>query len=109
MCYSSLGYEAISFNGEGYGINESKTLINLVENLVNKYSTIIINYDNDEAGIRGANKLKSQIEKLTGCENKLSLMFFPTDLGKDLTEVIKIGVSETQKLLEKCLKTSVKE
>lgn len=55
MCYNVLGYPAISLQGES-----NKLENDLVVKLLKRFDKIIVNYDNDEAGYKGAKRLCDQ-------------------------------------------------
>lgn len=88
MCYYSLGYNAISLQGEN---NPLDPIIN--ETLKRRFKNIIVNFDNDNAGNNGSIKL---------CKNlNLNRFIIPEELQtKDLSDTIKTyGVEYTTELL----------
>ena len=55
MCYNVIGYPAISLQGEANKLEQD-----LVTKLLKRFNEIIINYDNDEAGHKGAKRISDQ-------------------------------------------------
>jgi hypothetical protein len=75
MCYRVLGYDAISLQGEANKLDND-----LAQKLIKRFDKIIINYDEDEEGIRGVERMKSEY----GFDS------FFIDGSKDLSDYIKI-------------------
>lgn len=59
MLLAELGYEAIALNGEGYKIKGE--LKHKLKKIFSNYKHIYIIYDNDSAGVTGANSLVGQL------------------------------------------------
>lgn len=74
MCYRLLGYDAISLQGE-----TNKLENEFVTKLLKRFDKIIVNYDNDTEGIKGAKRL----------ENQYKFKYFFIDEAKDLSDYIK--------------------
>jgi Crassvirales DNA primase len=90
MCYNLLGYPAISLQGE-----TNKLEYDFVDKLLKRFDEIIINYDNDEEGIRGSKRLEQQY----------SFKSFFTDKEKDLSDYIKkYGLNKAKQMINKQLK-----
>lgn len=93
MCYRLFGINAISLQGEANKVPEG-----LFDKLLKRYNTIIVNYDNDEQGIKSAKAL---------CQ-KYNLESFVFDKAKDLSDLIKEhGIDEAINQLEEKLKTKI--
>lgn len=93
MCYRLFGINAISLQGEANKVPEG-----LFEKLLKKYDTIIINYDNDEQGIKSAKAI---------CQ-RYNLESFVFDKAKDLSDLIKdFGMKEAKIQLAEKLKTKI--
>ena len=84
MCYRMLGYDAISLQGEANKLESS-----FVEKLYKRFNKIIVNYDNDEQGIKGSKRLEQQY----------GFKHFYIDDAKDLSDYIKDNNLETAKKL----------
>jgi hypothetical protein len=84
MCYNLIGYPAISLQGEANKLEQS-----LVDKLLKRFDRIIVNYDEDEEGIRGSIRLKNQFE----------FDYFFIDEYKDLSEYIKNKSIEEAKIM----------
>jgi len=74
MCYKLIGYPAISLQGEANRLPNE-----LVVKLLRRFTKIIINYDNDEQGIKSTERLKEQYR----------FDHFYIDTAKDLSDYIK--------------------
>jgi len=62
MVLYNMGYEAISFNGEGYRLkNLNKSQLKDLVNILKNYKYIYILYDDDPAGNLGADRLMSNL------------------------------------------------
>ena len=89
MVYRLLGYDAISLQGEA-----NKLEFEVYNKLKQRFNTIVVNYDNDETGIKCAEKIAKDynlkcffIDKRTKC--------------KDLSDYIsKYGKLKTRKMLK---------
>lgn len=89
MTYKALGYNAISPQGEGMGLPE-----NVITQIKRRFTKIIIHYDNDEAGKKGAKSLSS----LHGFEE------IYTEEYKDISDTVKnLGVEQTKLILSKLI------
>ena len=87
MCYNMLGYPAISLQGEANKLEQD-----LVTKLLKRFDRIIVNYDEDEEGIRASIRIKNQYD--------LEYLFL--DGAKDLSDYIKdFGTTEAKKLIDK--------
>ncbi len=87
MSYRLLGYNAISLQGEANKLDNE-----LVHKLLKRFNKIIINYDNDEQGIKSSQKLVRQY----GFDN----FIIPPESGfKDLSEYIETNGLEKGKML----------
>ena len=85
MCYRVLGFDAISLQGEANKLEQ-----NLVDKLLKRFNQIIINYDNDEQGIKSTNKLV----------NQYNFKYFYIDKHKDLSDYIKnLGLKEARVMI----------
>ena len=74
MVYNLLGLPAISLQGE-----TNKLSIDFVNKLLKRFNEIVVNYDNDEEGIRGSKRLNQQY----------GFKYFYTDDYKDLSDYTK--------------------
>lgn len=85
MVYRLLGYSAISLQGEG-----NKVPKDLLESLKRRFNRIIVNYDNDEAGIAATNKI---------CKEH-NLDYFFIDEFKDISDYVKAnGLEKGRKMI----------
>lgn len=84
MCYRVLGYDAISLQGEANKLDS-----NLVNKLLKRFDRIIVNYDEDEEGIRGTVRLK----------NQFGFNSFFIDQYKDLSDYIKTEGLDKAKIM----------
>ncbi len=75
ICYNLIGYPAISLQGEANYMEQE-----LVDKLLKRFNKIIVNYDEDVEGIKGAKRMKQQF----GFD-----YFFINNPYKDLSELIK--------------------
>ncbi len=87
ICYNLIGYPSISLQGES-----NKLESGLVYKLLKRFNSIIINYDNDNQGIKSTNKLVSQF----GFKS-----FYIDDGYKDLSDYIKHNGLKSAKLMIK--------
>jgi hypothetical protein len=92
MVYRVLGYNAISLQGEANRLDRD-----LVYKLLKRFDKIIINYDNDEQGIKSSDRLKRQY----GFDS----FIIPVETGfKDLSDYIKVnGLRSAEKLLNELI------
>lgn len=74
MCYRLLEYDAISLQGETNKLDSE-----FVHKLLKRFKRIIVNYDNDEEGIKGSNRLAHQY----------GFKHFYIDEAKDLSDFLK--------------------
>ncbi len=89
ICYRLLGYNAISLQGEANKLEE-----NLTKQLLRRFEEIIINYDNDDQGLKSARRIVD--------EYKFRYFTIPLKSGcKDLSEYIdKYGFSTAADLID---------
>lgn len=91
MTLYSLGYNSISPNGE-----TTLLTIEQIESLKKRFNKIIVLLDNDDAGIKAANKYKLQYN--------LPIVFLSGN-EKDISDYIKLnGIKNTKKTLKDILK-----
>lgn len=98
MVLKILGYNAIAFQGEGYGLsNKTMKIMNeKVTELRSRFKHILLFLDNDNPGIANANKL-CQIHKLLN-------IYLPIGYPKDISDYIfKYGISSTSRRMKKLL------
>jgi hypothetical protein len=92
LVYKMLGYDAISLQGEA-----NKLELDTFNKLSYRFKKILINYDNDQQGLKSA----------LGIKNTLNLDNFiiPLDSGfKDVSDYIeKNGIKKTKKLVKKLI------
>lgn len=89
MCLRSLGIEAIAPNSEMYFIPES-----IYKKLEKKYKYILLLYDNDLAGVQGANKIHKEYK------NIIPLIIPRKFNAKDISDFRKLyGQEGTKKLI----------
>lgn len=87
ICYNLIGYPAISLQGE-----TNKLSNDLIYKLYKRFDSIIVNYDNDEEGIKGSNRLN----------NQYNLKYFFIDNYKDLSDYIKNkGLLSAKRMINK--------
>jgi hypothetical protein len=88
LCYRVLGYNAISLQGEQNPLDED-----IYDSITHRFNTIIVNYDNDDAGIKGSNRLTNKYG--------FNSFFIPDELQtKDISDTIKTyGIEYTKDLL----------
>lgn len=85
MAYRVFGYNAISLQGETNTLTQS-----LVDKLLSRYNRIIVNYDNDEEGIKNTNKIVERYK----------FKFFYIDEAKDLSDYIRdFGILKAKEML----------
>lgn len=90
MSYRSLGISAISLQGEGNNLQQE-----FVTKLLKRFNRIIINYDNDAAGILGAKRIHDQYN--------FDRIFI--DGAKDLSDYIKInGIVKAKEMINNKIK-----
>ena len=98
-----LGYNAIAFNGEGYGIGDSTSEVvkQTLDNLSKRFTYIVFYLNNDEAGIKFTNKLQS-------IHNKKAI-FNPIHKPKDISDYVqKYGTFKAIRMLKKQLSKQFK-
>lgn len=95
MCLYELGYKSIAPNGENHSIPEY-----VMHQLKNKFSNILVLYDNDKAGHEGAEKLQETYG--------LRPIFIPDEYDcKDISDFIQnYGVDKAKILLSEITKIS---
>jgi hypothetical protein len=87
MCFKMLGYPAISLQGEGNKVEQE-----LVTKLLKRFDKIIVNYDEDEEGIRASIRIK----------NQYNFDYFFMDECKDLSDFIKdFGIDKAKIVIDK--------
>ena len=93
MCYRVLGYDAISLQGEVNKLESS-----FVSKLLKRFDRIIVNYDNDNEGIKGSIRLSSQY----------GFKHFFIDGAKDLSDYIKTyGLDNAKKQIDDKINQSI--
>lgn len=86
MCYRVLGYPAISLQGEA-----NKLSYETFNKLLKRFNEIIVNYDNDEQGIKSTNSLVASFK----------FKHFYIDDAKDLSDYIKeYGITKAKELID---------
>lgn len=86
MVYRVLGYDAISLQGETNKLDSE-----FVQKLKRRFNRIIVNYDNDEEGIRGSKRLYNQYK----------FNYFLIDGEKDISDYVKQnGLKEGKKMIK---------
>jgi hypothetical protein len=86
MVYRLLGYNAISLQGEA-----NKLSSELVNKLYKRFDNIIVNYDNDNEGIKGSVRLNKQY----------SFKYFFIDEEKDISDYCKkYGLEKTKEMIK---------
>lgn len=85
MCYRVLGYDAISLQGESNKLDKE-----LVNKLYKRFDNIVVNYDNDSAGISATQRLV----------NQYGFKHFYIDDAKDLSDYMKnYGLTKAKQLI----------
>ena len=91
MVLYKLGYQAIAPQGENHSIPEK-----IITTLKDRFSKIIVFYDNDDNGKKGANKIVNKFE--------LKTIFIPESLPKDISDYTKeYGLDNSKELINKLL------
>lgn len=91
MVYNMIGYPAISLQGE-----TNKLKQDLVNKILKRFNTIVVNYDNDSEGIKGAKRLN----------NQYGFDYFYVDDQKDISDFVKLyGLDEAKKMINNKLET----
>ena len=92
MVLRTLGYDAISLQGEVNKLHKD-----MYYKLSKRFDRIVSLYDNDEEGIKGANKLKINYN--------IKPMFIPYESGcKDISDYIKkYGIKDSKELMKRLL------
>jgi hypothetical protein len=97
MVLHKLGYSAIAPQGENHHIPEK-----VMVDLENRFTKIIVFYDNDEAGITGANKISKRYN--------LSTIFIPEGEPKDISDYTKKhGLDKSEELLIRLINSEEKK
>jgi len=98
ICYRILGYSAISLQGEA-----NKLKKDLVVKLQRRFKQIIVNYDNDEQGIKSAHKITSNYG--------FRSIFIPSEYKcKDLSDLIQLkGLNEAETVIKNLLNETTKK
>jgi hypothetical protein len=92
MVYRLCGYNAISLQGE-----TNKLSSELVNKLLKRFDKILINYDNDEEGVRGSNRIY----------NQYGFKFFFIDDTKDISDYCKkYGLFKTKIMINNKIKAN---
>lgn len=90
IVYRLLGYNAISLQSETTNLDES-----IVNELLSRFKTIIVNYDNDEEGIKNTLKIA----------NVYNFKYFYIPKYKDVSDYIKsMGLSSTKRMINNQIK-----
>lgn len=90
MSYRNIGYDAISLQGEANKLDSE-----LVYKLLKRFNKIIVNYDEDEEGIKGSIRLK----------NQYGFNYFFIDGSKDLSDYIKDNsLDKAKEMIKKKIK-----
>lgn len=84
MCYSKLGYSAISLQGEGQALSDG-----LYDILTSRFDKIVVNYDEDEEGINASMRFK----------NDYKFNYYFVDGQKDLSDYIKTNSLDKAKTM----------
>lgn len=84
IIYHMLGYPAISLQGE-----TNKLSYDFVQKLLKRFNKIIVNYDNDDEGIRGSKRLNQQY----------GFDYFFIDGEKDISDFVKSYGLEQAKIM----------
>jgi 5S rRNA maturation endonuclease (ribonuclease M5) len=91
MVLHKLGYQAIAPQGENHSIPEK-----VITTLKDRFTKIIVFYDNDQAGRNGANKIANKFE--------LTTIFIPENRPKDISDYTKeYGLDSSKELLNNLL------
>lgn len=91
MVLHKLGVQAIAPQGENHSIPEK-----IMSILKDRYTNIVVFYDNDKAGQTGANKIANKYE--------LKTIFIPEDKPKDISDYTKeYGLDNSKELLNNLL------
>ena len=91
MVLYKLGVSAIAPQGENHSIPEK-----IMSILKDRYTNIVVFYDNDKAGQTGANKIANKYE--------LKTIFIPEDKPKDISDYTKeYGLDNSKELLNNLL------
>ncbi len=91
MVLYKLGYQSIAPQGENHSIPEKVMSI-----LKDRFTNIIVFYDNDKAGCAGAQKIADKFE--------LKTIFIPENNPKDISDYIKeYGIDRSKELLKQLL------
>jgi hypothetical protein len=86
MVYRLLGYDAISLQGE-----TNKLSNDIVNKIRRRFDRILVNYDNDEEGVRGSIRLREEH----------GFKYFFVDETKDVSDYVKkYGLENTKRMIE---------
>jgi DNA primase len=91
MVLHELGYDSVAVQSEG-----SIPSKHVTEHLQNRFSDILVLFDNDSAGIQGA-------EKFCQLHDLQSIMIPKESKAKDIAEFVKLHGVNKAKHLVKCL------
>lgn len=103
MTLHTLGYNAIAFNGEGYGISGDSAVImeETLSKLEKRFEYIIFYMDNDAPGINFGTKLHLKYNK--------KFIYNPATKEKDLSDFVhKEGIFKAKRLIKKLLSKQFK-
>ena len=91
MVLYKLGYNAVAPQGENHSIPKD-----VMDNLLHRFTKIVVFYDNDEAGRKGANKIASKYN--------LPTIFIPEGSSKDISDYRKdMGEEKTITLMKELI------
>jgi hypothetical protein len=91
MVLYKLGYNAVAPQGENHSIPKD-----VMDNLLHRFTKIIVFYDNDEAGKKGANKIATKYN--------LPTIFIPEGFSKDISDYRKdMGEEKTITLMKELI------
>jgi len=91
MVLYKLGYNAVSPQGENHSIPKE-----IMDDISKRFTKILIFYDNDKAGINGANKIADKYN--------LTTIFTPNAEPKDISDYTKkYGLDKSKELLTKLI------
>lgn len=103
MVLKVLGYNAISFNGEGYGVSGDTAVVmeSVLDKLSKRFEHIIFYMDNDPSGIAFSLKLQNRHSR--------KIIYNPEHKPKDVSDFVeKYGVYVAKRLIKKMLSKQFK-
>lgn len=90
ICYNLIGYPAISLQGEVNKLSQET-----VNKILKRFNQIIVNYDNDDEGIKGSQRLNKQY----------GFKYFYIDKSKDLSDyLINNSLLSAKRMINKKIK-----